>query len=59
MSSNRKETIFISVASYRDPVCSTTLDSIYDNAAKPENVFVGICQQNKDEDIDFSHNLNI
>ena len=52
MSSNSKETIFISVASYRDPVCSVTLNSIYDNAAKPENVFVGICQQNKEGDED-------
>jgi hypothetical protein len=43
-------TIFISVASYRDKICPTTLQSIYRNAAYPENVYVGICQQNDPED---------
>jgi len=49
----KKDTIFISIASYRDDVCLDTLKSLYENAAKPKNVFVGICQQNKpDEDQD-------
>lgn len=45
-----EDTIFISVASYRDDVCSTTLNSIYSNADQPELVFVGICQQNNEKE---------
>ena len=41
-------TIFVSIASYRDDVCPTTLKSLYEMANKPENIFVGICQQNKE-----------
>lgn len=49
----KKNTIFVSVASYRDKVCPTTLESIYKNARRPELVFVGICQQNdRKQDID-------
>jgi hypothetical protein len=44
-------TIFISIASYRDNQCPITLQSIYENAENPERVYVGICQQNKDDDI--------
>ena len=40
------ETIFVSVASYRDDECPTTLEYIFNNADTPQNVFVGICQQN-------------
>lgn len=47
-----KDTIFISIASYRDKECSTTLDSIFTNAKDPSNIYVGICQQNKDTDND-------
>ena len=39
--------IFVSIASYRDPQCSTTVRDLYDKAEYPENVFVGICSQNK------------
>lgn len=49
----KKNTIFVSIASYRDDVCTTTLDSLYTMADKKEHIYVGICQQNKsDEDID-------
>jgi hypothetical protein len=44
--------IFVSIASYRDDVCSTTLDSLYTMADKPDRVYVGICQQNKNEEDD-------
>lgn len=45
--------IFVSIASYRDDVCVTTLESLYTMADNPNRVYVGICQQNKnDEDID-------
>jgi len=43
----KKNSIFVSIASYRDDVCPDTLSSLYEMANKPENVFVGICQQNK------------
>lgn len=43
------ESIFISIASYRDARCSVTVDDLYEKAAKPDRVFVGICQQNADE----------
>lgn len=39
------KTIFISVASYRDSMCQTTLKYIFKNAENPKNIFVGICQQ--------------
>jgi len=43
-----KNSIFVSIASYRDDVCPDTLSSLYEMANKPENIFVGICQQNKE-----------
>jgi [Skp1-protein]-hydroxyproline N-acetylglucosaminyltransferase len=41
-------TIFVSIASYRDNECGSTLEFIYKNADNPTGVFVGICEQNKD-----------
>jgi hypothetical protein len=49
----KRGTIFISIASYRDELCNTTLQSIYSMAQNPKNVYCGIVQQNdqeKDED---------
>ena len=43
---DREETIFVSIASYRDKNCPRTVKSLFENAAVPENVTVGICQQN-------------
>jgi hypothetical protein len=40
------ETIFVSVASYRDAECLATLRSLFDSAADPKRVFVGVCEQN-------------
>ena len=50
--------------SYRDPVCNSTLKSLFDNAAEPKKVFVGICQQNdnkEDQDCleNYENNPNI
>jgi len=42
----KPNTIFVSIASYRDSVCSTTVESLYSMADNPLNVFVGLCQQN-------------
>lgn len=44
----KKGTIFISIASYRDEECSLTVKGIFEKAKNPENVFLGICEQNKD-----------
>ena len=46
----KDDSIFVSIASYRDKECSTTLRSLYQNAAHPAKVFVGIVQQNKQGD---------
>lgn len=49
----KQNAIFVSIASYRDDVCNSTLHSLFTNAEHPQNVYVGICQQNKpDEDKD-------
>lgn len=45
-------TVFVSIASYRDHYCSRTLESIFENAADPTNIRVGICIQNDDADED-------
>jgi hypothetical protein len=47
------DTIFVSIASYRDAQCPRTIESLFSRAKHPNNVYVGICQQNKeDEDVD-------
>jgi hypothetical protein len=46
------DTIFVSVASYRDSECKNTLIDLFTKAKYPERVFVGICQQNAPDDDD-------
>lgn len=41
-----RETIFVSVASYRDSECSATLRDLFAKADDPDRVFVGVCEQN-------------
>jgi [Skp1-protein]-hydroxyproline N-acetylglucosaminyltransferase len=41
------DTIFVSVASYRDAECSMTLDTLFNGADFPNRIFVGVCEQNK------------
>ena len=56
-----KDAIFVSIASYRDDVCLSTIKSIFENATNPKNVFLGICQQNKedeDEDVQVGNENN-
>jgi hypothetical protein len=38
-------TIFVSIASYRDPDCQNTVADLFAQAAHPERIFVGICWQ--------------
>lgn len=40
------DTIFVSVASYRDSECAATIRDLFAQADKPERVFVGVCEQN-------------
>ena len=43
------EKIFVSVASYRDRRCSTTILSLFEKAKFPERIIVGVCEQNKND----------
>lgn len=41
------DSIFVSIASYRDEECSASVEEIYSKADNPERIFCGICEQNK------------
>ena len=47
-----KDRIFVSIASYRDPECGKTINSLYANADNPFSIDVGVCQQNRFSDED-------
>lgn len=40
-----EDTIFVQIASYRDPELQHTLQDLFTKAKRPENIFVGICHQ--------------
>ena len=40
------DSVFLSVASYRDEMCPTTLETAFAKAAHPDRLFVGLVQQN-------------
>ena len=40
--------IFISIASYQDPLLKATINSAYNNADNPENLIFGICDQSNE-----------
>tara|TARA_Y100000389_G_scaffold8472_4_gene8076 strand:+ start:7491 stop:8669 length:1179 start_codon:yes stop_codon:yes gene_type:complete len=44
----KKEYIFVSIASYRDSLCSKTIESLFENASSPSRIYVGICSQNSE-----------
>ena len=48
----KHNTIFVSVASYRDNECSITIQSLFEKASNPSNIYVGICEQNKKDVLD-------
>ena len=53
------ETIFVSIASYRDSNCKLTLKQLFDKAANPKRINVGICDQHNSENSDeFCGNLS-
>jgi hypothetical protein len=41
----KDDTIFVQIASYRDPELQHTLQDLFQKAKKPANIFVGICHQ--------------
>lgn len=43
------DTIFVSVASYRDAQCEATLRDLFAKADHPSRVFVGVCEQNSED----------
>ncbi len=45
MSRDHQKTIFVSIASYRDPDCINTVKSLLENARFPERITLGICWQ--------------
>lgn len=53
------QTIFVSIASFRDKECPVTLKSLYLNAEYPYNVFVGVCQQNDEPDVDCAMSMDV
>lgn len=48
--SNERETIFASIASYRDPECAGTVSDLYERAEYPERIRVAIVEQRLSED---------
>src|ERR1044071_4733108 len=46
MKTDIDDTIFVSIASYRDSDCKRTLANVFDTAQNPSRVFVGVCEQN-------------
>ena len=49
--SNNMETIYVSVASYRDPECRPTVDDLYERAKYPNRIRVAIIDQVVDGDV--------
>ena len=47
---DNQNTIFVSIASYRDKQCHGTLKDLYDKAKYPKNIRVCICDQWKEKD---------
>ena len=48
--SQSAESIFVQIASYRDSECKNTIDDLFNKAASPENIFVGLNWQYAKED---------
>ncbi len=48
-STENKETIFISIASYRDAQCMKTVQDIFAKATHPERIYIGVVEQNSAE----------
>lgn len=58
--SKDQPTIFVSVASYRDAQCNSTINNLFKCAKYPGRVYVGICEQNEignkvDQCVNYDH----
>ena len=47
---DNQNTIFVSIASYRDKQCHGTIKDLYDKAKYPKNIHVCVCDQWKEKD---------
>lgn len=47
---NGRPTVYVTIASYRDPWCSNSVTTAFARAVYPERIFVGISQQNSEDD---------
>ena len=45
MTNAQTKTIFVQIAAYRDAECEPTLRDLFEKAAQPENIIVGLCWQ--------------
>ena len=45
-------TLFVMIASFRDKLCPVTLYNMFSKAAHPDRLFVGVVQQNLENDVD-------
>ena len=52
LATSSADTIFVSIASYRDPDCQNTIRNLFEQATHPERVFIGVCLQVAAEDAD-------
>jgi len=60
MKNIKMKSIFVSIASYRDPELEHTVKSLFDNSSGLNNIYIGIvCQATKNETPDFSMYKNI
>jgi len=48
---NGHPTIFIGIASYRDPLCNVAVLTAFERAKHPERIILGIVEQNSDGDV--------
>ncbi len=46
----KEDLIFISIASYRDPLCIKTIKSIFKQSKEPDKIRIGLCIQNDTND---------
>ena len=50
MQPSTPDSIFVSIASYRDPEAQHTIANLFATAARPERISVGVCHQLQDSD---------
>jgi hypothetical protein len=52
------DTIFVSIASYRDKSCNETIKNLLKMSKYPNNIYIGICEQNKQGDLDVLYDID-